>query len=48
MNKKELKNAQKRLSKLYELLWEELGSSEMDLVGEVVELEIELSKEEGM
>lgn len=37
-----IKKLQNRLAKLYTLLESELGSSQMDLVRELVELELEL------
>lgn len=45
MNKKELKKAQDRLESLYEHLEQEIGSSTMDIVQEIVAIELEIEKE---
>jgi hypothetical protein len=40
-----IKKAQKRLDALYSMLREEVGSSTIDLIYELVELEISLERE---
>lgn len=47
MTNKEIKQKQKRLEQIYVALEYNLGSSEMDLVNELVDLEVELTQLDG-
>jgi hypothetical protein len=45
MTPQQLKKAQKRLDNLYSNLYMEVGSSTMDMVNEIVELELQIEAE---